>query len=182
MLILYRYIWLVYVYFGLSADFDYPRQFSPPLPLIIESLLYLLTWPYLIFPFKLVSLGAMPPYGLVSQKQRGRRILSGKVCNCWAVAFLYRTKVDPQPLYATGVVQMAHTRANFINSFWPLVSPIALVNWERRFCCWNCLMMNHLLYNLHNSGHYPSSCLLFETKNVGDWILSLFLSEDRDRI
>jgi hypothetical protein len=28
MLILYRYIWLVYVYFGLSADFDYPRQFS----------------------------------------------------------------------------------------------------------------------------------------------------------
>jgi hypothetical protein len=40
MLILYRYIWLVYVYFGLSADFDYPRQFSPPLPRIIESLLY----------------------------------------------------------------------------------------------------------------------------------------------
>jgi hypothetical protein len=31
----------VYVYFGLSADFDYPRQFSPPLPRIIESLLYL---------------------------------------------------------------------------------------------------------------------------------------------
>jgi hypothetical protein len=28
------------VYFGLSADFDYPRQFSPPLPRIIESLLY----------------------------------------------------------------------------------------------------------------------------------------------
>jgi hypothetical protein len=40
MLILYRYIWLVYVYFGLSADFDYPRQFSPPLPRIIENLLY----------------------------------------------------------------------------------------------------------------------------------------------
>jgi hypothetical protein len=40
MLILYRYIWLVYVYFGLSADFYYPRQFSPPLPRIIESLLY----------------------------------------------------------------------------------------------------------------------------------------------
>jgi hypothetical protein len=40
MLILYRYIWLVYVYFGLSADFDYPRQFSPPLPRIIEILLY----------------------------------------------------------------------------------------------------------------------------------------------
>jgi hypothetical protein len=39
MLILYRYIWFVYVYFGLSADFDYPRQFSPPLPRIIESLL-----------------------------------------------------------------------------------------------------------------------------------------------
>jgi hypothetical protein len=41
MLILYRYIWLVYVYFVLSADFDYPRQFSPPLPRIIEILLYL---------------------------------------------------------------------------------------------------------------------------------------------
>jgi hypothetical protein len=39
---LYRYIWLVYVYFCLSADFDYPRQFSPPLPRIIESLLYVL--------------------------------------------------------------------------------------------------------------------------------------------
>jgi hypothetical protein len=37
---LYPYIWLVYVYFGLSADFDYPRQFSPQLPRIIESLLY----------------------------------------------------------------------------------------------------------------------------------------------
>jgi hypothetical protein len=36
-----RYIWLVYVYFSLSTDFDYPRQFSPPLPRIIESLLYL---------------------------------------------------------------------------------------------------------------------------------------------
>jgi hypothetical protein len=44
MLILYRYIWLVYVYFGLSADFDYPRQFSPPLPRIIESLLYVKHW------------------------------------------------------------------------------------------------------------------------------------------
>jgi hypothetical protein len=31
------------VYFGLSADFDYPRQFSPPLPRIIESLLYFLS-------------------------------------------------------------------------------------------------------------------------------------------
>jgi hypothetical protein len=29
------------VYFGLSADFDYPPQFSPPLPRIIESLLYI---------------------------------------------------------------------------------------------------------------------------------------------
>jgi hypothetical protein len=30
----------VYVYFGSSADFDYPHQFSPPLPRIIESPLY----------------------------------------------------------------------------------------------------------------------------------------------
>jgi hypothetical protein len=38
MLILYRYIWLVYVYFGLSADFDY-RANSPHH--YRESLLYL---------------------------------------------------------------------------------------------------------------------------------------------
>ena len=34
------YIWLVYVYLGLSTVFDYPCQFSPLLLRIIESLLY----------------------------------------------------------------------------------------------------------------------------------------------
>jgi hypothetical protein len=33
----------VYVYFGSSADFDYPRQFFPPLPRIIDSLLYFIS-------------------------------------------------------------------------------------------------------------------------------------------
>jgi hypothetical protein len=28
-----------------------------------------------------------------------------------------------------------------------------------------------LLY--HNSGHYPSSCLMFKTQRFGDWTLSL---------
>jgi hypothetical protein len=29
-------------------------------------------------------------------------------------------------------------------------------------------------FNYHNSGHYPSSCLLFKTRRFGDWILSPF--------
>jgi hypothetical protein len=27
-------------------------------------------------------------------------------------------------------------------------------------------------YNYHNPGHYPSSCVLFKTRNFGNWILS----------
>jgi hypothetical protein len=30
-----------------------------------------------------------------------------------------------------------------------------------------------MVYNYQNSGHYPSSCLLFKTRLFGHWILSL---------
>jgi hypothetical protein len=29
-----------------------------------------------------------------------------------------------------------------------------------------------MIYNYHNAGHYPSSCLLFETQCFGNWIPS----------
>jgi hypothetical protein len=39
--------------------------------------------------------------------------------------------------------------------------------------CDDGILMQH---NYHNSGYYPSSCLLFKTQRFGDWILSEPLS------
>jgi hypothetical protein len=36
-----------------------------------------------------------------------------------------------------------------------------------------CSAFNVKKISIHNSWHYPSSCLLFKTQRFGDWILSL---------
>jgi hypothetical protein len=96
MLILYRYIWLVYVYFGLSADFDYPRPFSPPLPRIIESLLYLKIVPtllslLLLLQHALCFLSLLCLHGLSGNGFQRRRSLSfhSNVLNDWRLSRNY---------------------------------------------------------------------------------------------